>query len=44
MGETTIEARVERLLDRLENPNLSEPEAAAIQRRIEFMQGLAKQE
>jgi len=36
----SIDARVERLLDQLENPNLSDQEVERIQKKIEFLQGL----
>lgn len=34
---TTIDDRVERLLDQLENPNLSDREATTIRDKIEFL-------
>lgn len=35
-----IEARVERLLNQLENPNLTEREVEKIQNKIAFLQGM----
>lgn len=37
---TDVDTRVERLLDQLENPNLSEQEIARIKSKIEFLKGL----
>ena len=37
---TTIDDRVERLLDQLENPNLSDREVAQLKEKIEFLRGL----
>lgn len=41
---TDIETRVERLLDKLENPNLLQAEARELERRIDYLQGLAAQQ